>query len=482
MRDGKLAALCLALLLAVGGCAGPAGDGPVPKGAAPPGAEPGEPIADVLDRWESQRADASPMGLAATFDLRGNLTVRGPDGSLTGDLASPFTLRPAPAFPDDRRVVYLHNATVDGVGEGLLILEGRAIRAKSGRLGAVNVDRIGAGHPETVRIRPAVTDDHPAHAHNLSGAVASDLVHVEFTGLTVDSVGVTGYENATLVRDNRSTSLSGPITVSAAGIWWDRQSRIHSQSVRLETGDFSISAPGGATGTVSVSATAQDDVNDPRTVFGHAATLAVEAGRVRTVGEFRLTQTLTDDGPVLPATVDVLPTRTNVTVPSGGTKWVKVHYRERSYVGDGILANVTVGGDGSDLVAVPLERPDPLVLEIVRELADTPGGQVALVFGSPALAALAGGEVLFTAFDCLVRGCPDQHPYPTWIEAGEIGRFYYRVNATGVEPGRYDSTIHVDGSNYESFEIPVTVTVVEPTQTPTSAPEARASMPGAFDG
>lgn len=450
-------AMVLAVLVVTSGCSELFEDPTVPEDAAPPGVEPGESIREVVDGWEDERRANAPVGLAASLTVQGQYRLRADGASMTApELRAPFTLAPAETFSTDGRFVLFENATVAGAGEGTLLVRGAAIEATDGAVRDLPVARATGGG--AVRLRPGTDDDPPAPPEHGNETVEDLTFFGERTPAAAADVRLTNYSEAVLFVGNESRPLSGPLTVSAAATWWDAGSVVRTDRVQLETARFAVVAPNASTTVRTDSRT----VEDANAVFGQNATPDLEPGRVR-AESFRVRQALTDDGPVIDARVEVLPERVDVPVAAGERTWVEVHYREASYEGDAVLRNVSVTGPGAEYVEVPLERPRPYLVRALRDLANSSAPVPLKAAGIIALAPAAALEIvvrgLATAVDCIVAGCPSQHPLPTWIYAGEVDQFYYRVNATGATPGTYDATIHVEGENYETVEIPVRVNV-----------------------
>lgn len=468
-------ALVLAVLLVTSGCSEIFDNPRVPEGGAPPGVEPGESVRDVLSEWESQRAQNTPVGLAASLSVDGPYTVRADDDALRAtELAAPFRLAPAPAFPSDAPYVLFQNATVAGEGEGSLLVRGSAITVTDGRFRNLSVER--AASADSVHLRLQTTDSAPEPASTANETIDDLTFFGGRANVSATDLRLTDYQAAVLFVGNESRRLSGPLTVSAPAIWWAEPSTVRTDGATLRTGRFAVVAP---SADVVVQLDARS-IQEPTAVFAQNATLTVAPDRVR-ASSLRVRQALTADGPAIDARVEVLPERVTVPVARNETAWVEVHYREATYEGDAILRNVSVTGPGAAYVTVPLERPRLYVVQSIRDLANSSAPVPLKAAGIIALAPVAALEIVVrgfaTAVSCIVADCPRQHPFPTWIYAGEIGTFYYKVNATGATPGTYNATIHVQGENYETVTIPVRVNVTTAAETPAE----RIGDPGSRD-
>lgn len=460
-RRGVLA-LGVAGVFGLAGCGRERAGDSVPEDAVPHGAEAGEPIDDVLERWRRQRENNAPFGLAATASLSGErLTVHAEGVEAAATVDGECTLRKE--GPIEGGVVCAA-ATVDGEAADALVVRGSTLQA-NGTLRGLFVERVTCSDPLLARLEEPTLEEPPEYPEIPDSATEDSSRPVtQYVGGPLESVELSGFEEAYLVREGKRRELSEPIVVSAPSVWVEEGTVLESDAATLEATQFSVSAPEGASGTVAIEG--REDVPSPYGVFGHDASLAVEPGGVDSEGSFRLTQVITEEEFLLESTVDILPATTSVTLPAGETRWIDAYYRERSYVGDGVLGEVAVDSDAEGLMTVPVEPPQLLVQQVVETLSSSGAGVLALGAVAPALVALAIGEGIATALDCAFNDCPSEQPYPAWADAGAVGRFYYRVDARGVEPGTYEATATLAGANYERREIPLTVEVTEPTSTP----------------
>lgn len=457
-------ALGVAGVLGLAGCARERAGDSVPEDAVPYGAEAGEPIDDVLDRWRARRDDNRPFGLSATTTLSGDgLVVHSGDGVHTATVEGSCTVR-QDSIHDGGLVC--SDVTVDGAAAAALFVNADRFAVTGGALRGLHVDRAWCHDPVVLLVK----DESPTHGPS-EPSVPDDVEGsgpglTEYAGGPLEAVELSGFEEAFAIRDGERVDLEAPVTVTADHAWLANDTKVEAGAATLRTGRFSVAAPEGTSGTVAVEGRA--DVADPHGLFGADATLAVEPGRLAAEEPFRLTQAVLEDRFALESTVDVLPATTSVSVPAGETRWVDVYYRERSYVGDGVVGEVSVDSEAEGLVTLPVEPPEPVVTQVVESLDDgTATSGLLITAFAPALAALVVGEGVATFFNCAVNDCPSERPYPSWIHAGAVDRFYYRVDATDHEPGTYEATARVEGANYDTVEIPVEVTVTEATGTPT---------------
>lgn len=438
MRRSVLVAAMLVLALPLAGCLR---DGPSPE------------VQEKLDEWEADRDAHGPTGLEASFELSGRpLHVT---GNLTAErLPAPVDLDVHPVFPSDEPYVYFRQADVGTFGTGLLVVEGRQVRIDRGRLADVGLAEVRADG--TVRLAPRTDNlqDVPERRYPPTWDSANESAFfATFVDADLPSVRITGHDRAVLIRaDNSSQELVGPVTFSAAGFWWDDASRINASSASIDAAAFTA---GGNVSSGRVQGELQ--VASPDAVFGHDGRIDVGPDRVASNGTLRLTQVLTDDGPRIGSQVELLTEEDTVTVDEGNATWVRVHYREASFEGDAVIEDVRVTGDGASMVTVPIERPPTAVEELWQAVRNASWAAPFAVIGA---VFLTPGLLFFEALDCILFDCPEQQPYPAWMEAGDIGRFYYRVNAT-MAPGTYDATIRILGQNYDAVAFPVTIRVSE---------------------
>lgn len=435
------------LLLAVGfaGCAGPNETAP---------------NRDVRAGWERDRAAHGPVGLPASLDLGGAPLHLSGTGSVP-TVAAPFRFLPAPLAFEPKTYLFFPNATVNGGASGLLALEGSVVQAEAGSLEGVPFGRLFVNasarlFPEQRPMAGGIPPDLPP---DWSDGLRSLRASWSVAGRVVE-VRVTGFQRAVHVTNAGNQSLSGPLTVRAEGFAWVSGSSLEvNGTVNAKLDRFAL---GGNVTQGVLKPQGRADVTAPKGVFGRDAHLQAEPARLRSIESFRLTQALTEGGLLLPAGVELVPEAPDLAVAPGKERWVSVSYRETSYVADAVMKNVTVTGAGASLVQVPV-GPPPLFIEslwmFAFELIDRapwPGLFVAIPI------AVASPWVLFVdatvAIVCAFTTCPEKHPYPIWMDAGDVGVFYYKVK--GVQgPGTYEATITITGQNHPPVTLPVRITV-----------------------
>lgn len=452
-RVWVLAALVLAAPLA--GCVDRSNVVQEPAGNETGSSDPGRNRIDrTLADWRETSRDRRPAGVQASFRVEG--TPLRIFGDLRGVAAeAPVDLVPGELFPSDRRFLFFANATVDGMGPGVLVLEGDRISASSGRLADVHVDELTVNGTVNLTVDP-IPEDHPDEPDLTFPSSWEDANRSFFFGTwmsaQVHQLTVSGHDRALLLVDDQAHELGDRVTVTARGLWWDDQdSRIEAETATARTGDFAVGGNGTA-GTVE----GEDlEVAAPAGVFGYDGTLVADGGSVASKGMVQVTQVLTAEGPQIPAQVEVITDTKDLEMTQGETAWVRVGYREATSRGDAILDNVTVKGSGAEMITVPLERPPLLVQELWEFVLDT--GPVA-PFAILPVAVASPFLILLEVLACIVDTCPGQNPYPSWMDTGAVDDFYFKVEATNP-PGSYPATIQILGENHDTVEIPITVEV-----------------------
>lgn len=409
---------------------------------------------EKVSAWESQRDAHGAMGHSATFNLAGSpLYVLGPGNvRVTG----PVDLAPAKIFPADKRFVFFPNATVDGFGAGLVVVEGEKIHL--------------AAFPQSTFMRATAeaSDVRIALESRVGGGEAGARFPVEwedanrtyFFSETVDvglaGIGVSGAARAVHLTATAARPLPAAFTLTTSTMRWESDgSVLVSPSATLDVERLSL---GGDVRSGDVSPEGRAPIATPDGVWGKGAKVKLEPGRVQTLQPFRLTQALTTSGYALPSKVELLPSASEISVKKGETTYVRLHYRESTYSGDAVLSAIDVTGPGSALVKVPVRRP-PLVIEQLWEVVNASGPTSPFV-AIPILVASPGIIILdaLLAFACFLTLCPEDYPYPQWMDAGEVGTFYVKVTGDAT-PGTYDSTVTIRGRNYEPVSFPLRVTV-----------------------
>lgn len=408
-------------------------------------------------RWREEAAARGSVGVAATFDLTGSpILVRGEGGR--ADVEAPFDLAPAGAFPSDRRFAYLVDAEVESLGQGLLVIEG-APSVTEGSVAGLAVASLDVDARVALTLAPALGERveqfafPPGWEDAGRAALPADLARGTFKDLVLD-----GFAHAALVApDGTGTNLTGPVRVTrASGLAWAPGSFVEATAAKAS---FARASVGGNVTGGKLDAQGFDAVSAPSLVVARDVALRAGSERVATTSSARLTQAESDDGLLLDAGVEVAPADAKVTVKQGGTAWLRVEYRETTGRGDAVLGQVETTGDGRSLVTLPLARPPLIIQDLMDEaarLGGVPGAFLALsvALASPAII-LAD---VFNAVVCTFATCPEQHPYPTWMDAGDVGAFYVRVEGK-TAPGSYQATVHIAGQNYGAVTVPIEITV-----------------------
>lgn len=403
--------------------------------------------------------DAENIGVPATFTMDGsNLSITG-ELSLDATVAAPFTVEPGQMTFDDRNLLFIPNATVNEE-TGLLAITTDQLTVSNGEILVTSADKISFPQ-DTARFR--VTPDERVDSDAVIPPSYDDMdsayFHAEGITFPQTTLTLTDFDNAVLLHDNTSTTVSSPVTVSTTSLVFGANTGFTTDiaTVDLETDRFS--AGGDTTGGTATLHDENREISDVRAVFGRTGDLQITSTQIETAGDTRVTQVLTGDGPVIDAAVSMQPETSDVTVTQDDTAWVKVTYEETSRRGDALLENVTVTGTGADLVTVPLEKPPSHTQQYIDTVIELSEEMPLFIFGIVGAPAAVFVDAL-EAVVCALGECPSDHPLPLWIDAGSSDRFYYRVSGD-TDPGTYNATIHVKGENYDTVTLPVTITVTE---------------------
>lgn len=415
------------------------------------------PDRDLRRDWERERDAHGPMGIPATFDVTtptsGPLHITGTGRSAS--LVAPLDFVLGDIFPSNKKYLYFEAATVTGQGSGLLVVSAVDLHASQGTIETPLVRQVSAEESlhlstaPTFGARPSPVTFPEAWRDANESFFFADRIGSRVSNLKLQ---LDAGEEAILIKSTGTVSLNGTITLEAPVFYWSSGSFFRVEEASLMMDRFALG--GNVTGG-SLKPTDRAVVNAPKGIFGRDADIDVEPGRAKTTGSFRLTQAMTSSGLLLGAQVEVKSSESTVSVGRGQSKWVSVSYREKSYVGDAVLKDVQVTGNGKSLVKVPLKPPPTLIDELWDLVFEEPW---AGVFIAIPLAIVTPFVVIAQAITCAFTVCPENFPYPIWIDAGDVNVFYFKV-VGGDDSGRFDSTITLTGQNYAAVTIPLTIQV-----------------------
>ncbi len=418
------------------------------------------PNQETRDEWRSQAEAHGPMGIPATFDLQGDPLFLYGQGTVT-NLAAPFAFNPRPHFSDRTPYLFFPDASVHGHANGLLVLEGAHVLAEEGSLSDAGLESVNAAEEVELKLRADNVASKPSYAFPPGWEAAQDAFFFDdMVPARVAGLELSGFERALLVTASTNEDLSqeSAVTVTASRLVWDSASSIRGAGAQLRLDTFAL---GGSVETGSLLPQGRDAVDRPAGVFGRDATISVAAGHLSTANTFRLTQAVTADGLLLESQVELLPESDTVTVARGEEGWVSASYREKGYVGDGLVADVRVSGP-EGLVEIPLQRPPTTVEALWDSVAaaaeDAPWAApfiaLPLAIATPFLIIVDFLASLSCAFDT----CPEDYPFPSWMDAGAVGVFFVKVKGE-VLAGTYPITITFEGQNYDAATLAFDVVV-----------------------
>ena len=375
---------------------------------------------DRFERWQEEADEHGAMGAPGTFALTGTPTWTGPLPDAHVD--APFTLEGPP--------VVFYETEVDGLGTGTVRIEG-SIDVAQGRLaaGPPTSMHVGAGG---VSLFLDPTSGHPA-----TDLVVDDAVRFTFYPAE-PNVAATEHTQALAFPD---------VMVASAGV------TVASLDVAAEQ----AAVGGDVVGDASVGA---DDFDDVVGVFARDVETTFAASRADGAG--RVTQVLTTDAVAIPSDVEIAPwfDDGDVEIERGQHRSFTFQFREKGYVGDGVVTSYRVEGAAADRVAIAASPPRDGVDVLFDAIEDSgPASPIVAIAVAPALPVVAIADALGDFFGG--SGPPQPTPLPSWIDAGAVGTFSVVVQAADAI-GPESVTIVVEGANFARFEYELAWDVVEP--------------------
>lgn len=403
-----------------------------------------ESVEQTLARWAAENAALGDVGAPGSFDFGGADFELAGDGRATA-VDAPFTLEVAAL--DDAPFAFFPGAVVQGVGAGVLVLQGASLSATAGALADVRVTR--ASSISSVLLLALADDAHAIDA-TLPDAWAdaeADLAAARATGARPVALALGGFTRGVLVTATGPVDVVAPIVVDADDVLWSSASRLApGAAVDVPFDDFAFAVTAGG----DLALDGVDPIIDGAGAVARSGVVRLTADRVASVDKAPVTQAIATVGVVLPADVEVLPTATSVTVPAGGEARVAFHWREKSGVGDAILQDVLV--DDTSAFEVPVARPH-------RAVADTWAAASGNGWATP----LVGVNVaLFSPPATMVdvdAPCPDAGcPFPLWVKAGALGTASFVVRGA-LAPGSHPTTVRFVFRNAPEVVVPIRVLV-----------------------
>jgi hypothetical protein len=445
-----------------------AGDGAVVEPMLPPNFTLECPSDDVLrsgdprEEWAEQREAHGALGLPATLSLQGD--AYRVEGSGVADVEAPFTLVAGNA---SFGIVVFGDARVDDLEErgDLSLYTGdlssstpREADAVSGSFKALGIGTVIAEEG----VVEGMMDITVERRGNTDFFLASTTVNeLELDGLYMASLHLANASDPSM--QSIQWMPTGPVVIhEAAGLTLLEE---NVGSVRMPPAipldvHYTAFGVGGDFTSGALEIEGERVQGTPTAVFGIDAELRAEADSLEAVDGFRITQAINEVGLVLPASVQIVPEVNEIWVAPGEERVVRFHYREYSYTGDAVLAEIQAGGSADDLLEMQTSfLEDTLTAQLIGAIAET--GWAAPIVAITAIPAISVVFVI-DLFECVFGGCLDLpsplEPFPQWIEAGGIGTMEVRVKgALGV--GTYETSLTFVGRNYCSIAVPLTVHV-----------------------
>lgn len=183
-------------------------------------------------------------------------------------------------------------------------------------------------------------------------------------------------------------------------------------------------------------------------------------------GEGQITQVVDDAGLLIPPAVELAPTELTIRVPAGEEVVEVVNVREATFLGDALLAEVSIETDAPDGVFVlRSKRSGSWAAQLVEAGQEgylaIPAVLVVTTLGT-AIGALADAlECVFTfGLSCGDGDEPTLDEFPATLAAGEQDSFEIAVHGAGEPGDTYSATLTFVGQNYCPAALSVKVEVV----------------------
>jgi hypothetical protein len=423
-------------------------------------AAPAEPPADALAVWAAEREAHGALGHAATFDLQG--TSYRVEGAGAADVVAPFTLHTGEIGSG---LVTFADARVEGIEErGSLALMAGGLSSSIPNEAPASTGAINGLPLATVLVESGMLDGAIALTTERRGN--TDYYHAT---ASVSELALGGIYQAYLTPegsvggDGRVEWIpSEPVLIHEASSLTFHEESVGSVTKALAEPfdvEFQAFAVAGDFSGGSLDVTGLQVRGTPVAVFGQAGALRAHASSIESVDGFRLTQAVNEAGLVVPAAVEIVPESRSVWVRPSESRVIRLHYRERSYLGDAVLGEIQIGGAARDLLELQTRfvLPDTLTEDLIDAVIDT-GWAAPLA----AITTLPAVPIVFVIdlFSCFFGGCFDQpaplDPFPQWIDAGAIGTMEVRIKGD-LPAGSYEATLTFVGRNYCPVTVPLTI-------------------------
>ena len=422
--------------------------------------------------WRADAPSFTTRGRPAVVDLRGDpLVVTGESLAATASIAAPYVLEVHAAGPAALQSLYVEDAVVEGVGTGTLVLVGAALAVTEGAWTSAALSSAETA-ADGVRLEPAA-DGAGALALTLTApfadaqAAAGDTTRID----DVTAPLTIAFDRGVLVTAGGEVAVTSPARITAAtALRVPRSADALGAALRVRTtAAVSVTASAVALGgdvdggSVTIDGVAMTP--RPTSVFLGAATVALSPAVATTSA--RLTQAISDEQLLVPATVEVALGETFVHLGQNGRRRIDGVVRETTALGDAVLDAITVEGCGAgivqDVIVEGVGFVELYVLVMQRTIALDPIGFTA-PFVVLAFAPLIGVAVfadLIGSFLCSLFGCSSAtppRPYPAWLGAGNVAEFHLLLHAE-AEPGDYPTRIRFAGKNHEDVVVDVLIRV-----------------------
>jgi hypothetical protein len=414
---------------------------------------------DPLAVWAAERDAHGALGRDATLELRGaSYRVEG-DG--VADVRAPFTLRTGDIGSG---IVSFGDARVDDIEErGKLELFAGGLSSSIPNEADATSGAIEGLPLATIAVEGGTLDSAIGLVSERIGNTDRYHVNAAVSELTLDGIYQAFLQpEGTSGGDARIEWMpTGPVLVHEASSLTFYEEGVGSvvkpagEALDVEYTSFGL-AGDFTGGTLAIEG--EPVRGTPVAVFGRAGMLRADASSVASVDGVRVTQAINEAGLVVPAAVEIVAESSEVWVRPSESRVVRLHYRERSYVGDAVLGAIEIEGAAGDLLELQTRfLPDTVTEDLIDAVIDTGwAAPLAAITAIPAVSIV----FVFDVFSCIFGGCLDQPPplapFPQWIDAGAIGTMEVRVKGD-LPVGTYYTSLTFTGRNYCAIKVPLIV-------------------------
>lgn len=418
--------------------------------------------------WHEEADEHPDSGVSAAISLEGSQVRVEGDEPTVEQISAPLTIVPGAS---SNPFVAFDGPVVDGEEVRTLVLFGDEIATTHGRFA---LDDIAATEIDdrAAWVMPSGSSDDGTRPDlgtivMLDQATLDDAIPVD---LGAQELRITAYETGYIVSDTETRPVTGPITVSATRVYWDRRTSIGADSIvarwdgevaiGLSPRSGSLRTADGPTETL------------PQVILGRDAHLEVGPDHVHTIEDMFVRQALDQDGPLLASTVELrLCASSKLVMHELETRTLRLAFRQPGNLTDATFSEAWFH-DGSGVaqrVQLNIDDTIPVALtSFANANSDASWGSAVGEFFAGLVQVFV--EVLGTLIGCILTlglACDDDDDdnqdhissldeYPGWMEPNQIGEF--EVTVTPSSLGRHDARLEIIGYNYVA-SVPMEIVV-----------------------